>query len=379
MIHLKTLYNLKSICIAFCILLTSYIRAEVPAFDSDKPATTSFVTSYSQIYNTWSAPLFIGQWQGLGKTNFYTSTFIHADGYLKFTYPTQRLIYSRTAYTTPYTFTSSIAYAPTTPPVTNPVTTVNKAGIIIRANVDSIAGTPDRVQDPGNIAGVVNTATTFNREGIAIYPTEDFSSMYVQFSGVETGTAGGATPITKIVVPKLTSTVSLRDQATITVEDFGSSIYVYYNGARFFRIDLGGLNSGVYSSGTVYDADMVSKGTFTGMEVVASGKIAIAQRETYTNIRVYSVEVKAPSVPTAVNQIGSKFNVHQEGSSIIFDLNDLSGQLSVSIYNLQGKKMLTQYAKGGEMLTLNKVLKSGVYLVKVQGANNNLKTKLIVK
>lgn len=377
MIHLKTLYNLKSICIAFCVLLTSYIRAEVPAFDSDKPATTSFVTSYSQVYNSWNAPSFITQWQGLGLTNFYTSSFIHADGYLKFTWQTQRLIYSRTAYTTPYTFTSSIAYAPTTPPVTNPITTVNKAGIIIRAYADSLtAGTVDRLQDPGAIAGVPNTATTFNREGIAIYPTEDFSSMYVQFSGVE---AGGATLITKIVVPKLSGTTSLMDQATITVEDFGTSIYVYYNGARFFRIDLGGLTNGVYTSGTVYDADMVSKGTFTGMEVLASGKIAIAQRQAYTNIKVYSVEVKAPSVSTAVNQIGSKFNVHQEGSSIVLDLNDLSGKQSLSIYNLQGKKILSHFAKGGEKLILNNALKSGVYLVKVQGANNNLKTKLIIK
>lgn len=377
MIHLKTLYNLKSICIAFCILLTSYIRAEVPAFDSDKPATTSFVTSYSQIYNSWNAPSFITQWQGLGLTNFYTSSFIHADGYLKFTWQTQRLIYSRTAYTTPYTFTSSIAYAPTTPPVTNPITTVNKAGIIIRAYADSLtAGTVDRLQDPGAIAGVPNTATTFNREGIAIYPTEDFSSMYVQFSGVE---AGGATPITKIVVPKLSGTTSLMDQATIKIEDFGTSIYVYYNGASFFRIDLGGLTNGVYTSGTVYDADMVSKGTFTGMEVLASGKIAIAQRQAYTNIKVYSVEVKAPSVSTAVNQIGSKFNVHQEGASIVLDLNDLSGKQSLSIYNLQGKKILSHFAKGGEKLILNNALKSGVYLVKVQGANNNLKTKLIIK
>ena len=376
MIHLKSLYNLKSICIAFCILLTSYIRAEVPAFDSDKPATTSFVTSYSQVYNSWNAPSFITQWQGLGLTNFYTSSFIHADGYLKFTWQTQRLIYSRTAYTTPYIFTSSIAYAPSTPPVTNPVTTVNKASIIIRAYADSLtAGTVDRLQDPGAIAGVPNTATTFNREGIAIYPTEDFLSMNVQFSGVE---AGGATQITKIVVPKLANT-NLMDQATIKIEDFGTSIYVYYNGARFFRIDLGGLTNGVYTSGTVYDADMVSKGTFTGMEVLASGKIAIAQRQNYTNLRVYSVEVKAPSVPTALNQIGSKFNVHQEGASIIFDLNDLSGQQSVSIYNLQGKKILSHFAKGGEKLILNNALKSGVYLVKVQGANNNLKTKLIIK
>jgi hypothetical protein len=353
------------------------MKAEVPAFDSDKPTTTSFVTSYSQVYNAWSAPSFIIQWQGLGLTNFYTSSFIHADGYLKFTWQTQRLVYSRTAYTTPYIFSSSIAYAPTTPPVTNPVTTVNKAGIIIRAYADSLtAGTVDRLQDPGAIAGVPNTATTFNREGIAIYPTEDFLSMNVQFSGVE---AGGATQITKIVVPKLASTVSLMNQATITVEDFGTSIYVYYNGARFFRIDLGGLTNGVYTSGTVYDADMVSKGTFTGMEVLASGKIAIAQRQAYTNIKVYSVEVKAPSVSTAVNQIGSKFNVYQEGSSIVIDLNDLSGQQSVSIYNLQGKKMLTHYAKSGEKLILNNALKSGVYLVKVQGANNNLKTKLIVK
>jgi len=372
MIHLKTLYNLKSICIAFCVLLTSYIRAEVPAFDSDKPATTSFVTSYSQVYNTWNAPVFIGQWQGLGLTNFYTSTtLISVDGYLKFTWSSHRLIYSRQAYTTPYVFTSSIAYAPTTPPVTNPITTANKAGIIIRAYADSLtAGTVDRLQDPST-----STATTFNREGIAIYPTEDYSSMYVQFSGVE---AGASTPITKIIVPKLANT-NLMDQATIKIEDFGTSIYVYYNGARFFRIDLSGLTNGVYTSGTVYDADMVSKGTFTGMEVLASGKIAIAQRQAYTNIKVYSVEVKAPSVSTAVNQIGSKFNVHQEGSSIVLDLNDLSGKQSLSIYNLQGKKILSHFAKGGEKLILNNALKSGVYLVKVQGANNNLKTKLIIK
>ena len=258
----------KLACIALNLLIIMSISAEVPAFDSDKPVTT-FSTSYTQAFNTtWNGTSFYGQWDAMEPSVFGASDV--ASGYLQFEWPAKRIIYSKSAYATPYTFTADIDYTGGS----------SRAGIVIRAFATDITNS-EFLQEPPTDPG-------YNREGIAFYPTNDGASMNVQFSAVESGRA--TTTVSKIVVPKLAGIASLRDRGTITVEDFGTTIYVYYNGARFIRIDLGGKTGSIYTSGTVYDADMVVKGTFTDMEVLTAGKVAVAQRD--ATLKLYSTTLK---------------------------------------------------------------------------------------
>ncbi|MDX9749079.1 MAG: fibronectin type III domain-containing protein [Paludibacter sp.] len=265
--------SLKAICAAICFLTGISVYSEVPAFDSDKPAT-SFSATYSQVFNTWNGTVFYNQWDAVD-LNTFTSADV-AGGYLQFVWPAKRILRSKTTIITPYVFSGVIDWSAGS----------GRGGMIVRAkatgNVESLQ--EPAISDPG-----------FNREGIAFYPSDDGQNMVVQFSGVDNGY--GLTTLTKINVPKPVGVTTLfSDQGTIRIEDFGTSLYVYYRGARYIRIDLGGLTGGVYTSGTVYDADMVSKGTFTGMEVETLGKVAIAQRD--AAMRLYSAEIQMPVAQT---------------------------------------------------------------------------------
>ncbi len=351
---MNLLKSMKTICIALGLLGTLLVSASVPAFDSDKP-TTTLVTSYTQDFttNVWDNTKFYAQWDALNPTVF-TATDI-ALGYLRLTWDTKRMIYSKTNYATPYIFETDIEHE------------AYKGGIVLRAKVTTVVNA-EYLQD-------ANYATpNFNREGIALYPSSDANSMNVQFSGVE---AAASTTRSLIVVPKPTGVTSMLTRGVLKVEDFGTSIYVYYNGNPYIRIDLGGLSGTNYTSGTVYDANMVSKGTFTGMEIAASGRVAIAQRVAAK--RIYSATIKTPTIVSGVTNLMSKFNVSQLNSAILMDLTGLSGQQLISICDIQGKIVLSRRAVGGEKLKIEKALKSGVYIVKVQGAEQSIKTKLFVR
>jgi len=265
--------KMKAICIAIGLVTVFSASAEVPAFDSDKP-TPTFTPTYAQVFNTWDGTVFYNQWDAEG-ANSFTATDI-TSGYLQFVWTTKIIIRSKSTYSTPYVFSAVLDWS--AGPSTN-------GGIVVRAKATGNIGALQEpaISDPG-----------FNREGIVFYPTSDGQNMIVQFSGVDNGY--GATTVTKINVPKPAGVTSLlNDQGTVRIEDFGTSLYVYYNGARYIRIDLGGLTGGVYTSGTVYNSDMTSVGTFTGMEVETAGKVAIAQRN--SNLRLYSAEIQTEVTP----------------------------------------------------------------------------------
>ena len=272
---LKSPFLKKYVLIAFNLLTISSIYAEVPAFDSDKPAT-SFTTSYSQVFNTsWDGTTFFNQWDMIEPTIPFGATDI-TSGYLQFTWSDKRVLRSKSTYSTPYVFSTVLDWS--AGPTTN-------GGIIVRSKPN---GYMDALQESGN------DWAKFNRTGIAFYPTTDGQNMTVQFSATDNG--AGTTAQTRIDVPKPAGVTSLlNDKGTIRIEDFGTTLYVYYNGARYIRIDLGGLSGGIYTSGTVYNSDMTSVGTFTSMEVESAGKVGIAQR--VSNIRLYRAEIL--TTPTA--------------------------------------------------------------------------------
>lgn len=338
---------MKVFCLAISFLTLFSASAEVPAFDSDKPSTT-FTPTYSQVFNNWNSTVFSNQWDAVG-------TFTSSPDYMQFLWSANRIIRSKTTYNTPYTFSNAISWE---------VCPTSDGGIVIRA---SSASPIEALQE-------YPAGGTFNKEGIAFFPSPDYMNMNIQFSAVNNGTPVSAT---RIIVPKPAGVATLKVNGTIRIEDFGTTIYVYYNGARFIRIDLGGKTGNIYTSGTVYDADMVSKGTFADMEVEAVGKVGVAQRN--SNIRLYSAEIKTGIINTGLNNLVSTFKTYQSGSSIVVDLTVISGQQSVSVFDIQGINRITCIANGGEKLSIPANLKTGVYFVKVQGLDKTMTTKLFLK
>ena len=257
---------LKAIYLVFSILMAIPLMAQVPEFDNDKPATT-YNNQFSQAFNTtWDGPKFYSQWNTM-EANIFGAGDI-ASGYLKFEWIRKRIICSKTLYITPYTVQTDIDYSAGS----------SRGGVIIRANPILI----DQLQEPAS------GDPGFNSEGIAFYPTDDGAKMIVQFTGVINGSS---TPVTRIQVPKPSGVSSLRNRGTLSIEDFGASVYVYYNGIPFIRINLGGKTGNLYTTGTVYNSDMIVAGTFTGMEVETSGKVAVAQRD--AAIKLYNVAISS--------------------------------------------------------------------------------------
>lgn len=256
-----------------CLIFTSTMNAASPNFDSDKPATTfsqTFSESFVPATEAWNGTKFYGQWSVVDPTTPFAATDI-TNGYLQFAWASKRIMYSNSIYEPPYTFRTKIDYAGGS----------NNGGVVIRYVTTN------------NIDQLQEFAGSFNRAGIAIYPA-DANNFYVQFSGTDAGST--ATTRTKITVPKPAAiTASLLSGTNILrVEDFGTTIYVYLgtvspavSAIPLMRIDLGGLSGTTYTSGTVYDENMVSKGTFSNMLVPTSGRLSIAQRN--APIRLYEV------------------------------------------------------------------------------------------
>ena len=282
-------------------------KADVP-WDI-RPATT-LVIKYSQVFNTeWNNTTFYNQWETMEPAKFGAADI--ANGYLQFVFPAKRIIYSKSIYASPYSIESDLDFSAGS----------SRAGVVLRAYAPDVL-TADFIQEPKADPG-------FNREGIAFYPTDDGYAMNVQFSGVESGQAN--TAVTTIQVPKPSGVTSLRERGTLRIEDYGTSVYVFYNNAPYIRIDLGDLVGESYTSGTVYDAAMHVAGTFTGMEVAVSGKVAVAQRD--AALKLYSVVIKelatVPDAPTNVTAVsGSK----QATVSFSAPLND--GGLVVTKYTV---------------------------------------------
>jgi hypothetical protein len=267
---------------AFSLLTAFPLMAQVPEFDNDKPATT-YNNQYSQTFNsTWDGPKFYSQWAAM-EANTFTETDIAA-GYLQFVWVKKRIICSKTPYVSPYTIQTDLDYSAGS----------SRGGVVIRANPALI----DQLQEPAT------GDPGFNAEGIAFYPTDDGAKMIVQFTGVLNGYS---TPVKRIQVPKPVGVTSLRNRGTLSIEDFGTSVYVYYKEIPFIRIDLGGKTGNLYTTGTVYDFNMQAVGTFTGMEVEISGKVAIAQRD--AALRLYEVTINSNNLQEqliSIEPIGKK-------------------------------------------------------------------------
>ena len=263
---MKTLKKLKTICIACSLFIVFSAKAQVPAFDSDKPAA-SFNSTYVQTFNTpWDNTTFYGQWNSK-EANIFAAPDI-ASGYLQFVWIQKRVLVSKAQYVSPYILQTDIDYANGS----------NRGGIIIRVNP---ATDPDELQQPAS------GDPGFNREGIAFYPSEDGSKMIIQFTGALNG---DATPVTRIEVPKPDGVASLKIKGTLRIEDFGTTVYIYYNGLAFIRINLSDKAGNIYTSGTVFNSDMQITGTFSAREVEAIGKVAIAQRD--ATLRLFGVAMQ---------------------------------------------------------------------------------------
>lgn len=256
----------RTLIFLFAFLYAFSSIAQLPSFDDDKPETT-FNAEYHQEFNPeagWDAATFYGYWHS-HDPNIFSAEDIQA-GYLQFVWVPKRIIYSKMAHIPPYVMQADISHGQGS----------HRAGVVIRAN----PLIPDHLQEPAQ------GDPGFNSEGIAFYPNLDGSGLIVQFTGVYNA---NNTPVTQITIPKPENVSSLLNRGLLRVEDFGESIYVYYNDQPFVRINLDGLSNGIYTSGTVFNAQMQVAGTFSNMQVEAAGIISVAQRD--AALRLYSAIV----------------------------------------------------------------------------------------
>ena len=264
---------------SFFLLVLLFIGTGLKAQTWDERPTATYDSEYAQEFNPeagWDRFEFPGQWNTIPQDNFNASDI--TDGALQFQWKEKRVICSKRKYVQPYVFETEIDYSDGS----------NRGGVVIR-----IVAKSESIQEPDTDPG-------FNREGIAFYPTDDGSEMIVQFSGEDKGWNGG-TEFSRIQLPKPVGVSNLlKDRGILKIEDFGTSIYVFYNDKPFIRIDLDDLTEeGIYTSGTVYDANMKIQGSFTDMEVEKTGHVAVAQRD--AKLRLYRASIDYNDVTEVFN------------------------------------------------------------------------------
>ena len=247
----------KNKLFAFAILLFS---AGLSAQVWDERPGADFTSVYEQDFTggVWDQATFDAQWSQIGA---FTGTDI-ANGYLEFIWVGKRILFSVPSYKPPYSLEAKVAYG-------NPS---NRGGVILRAGLLN-----ENLQEPAN------GDPGYNKEAIAFYPL-DSDSMIIQFTAADDVTQA------QIHVVKPAGAVDLLAAPyVLRLEDYGSAIYAFIDDAPFARIELTDLVDGVYSSGTVYDADMKEAGSFTGMEVLEVGHVAITQRDAW--LRLHSAKI----------------------------------------------------------------------------------------
>ena len=79
---------------------------------------------------------------------------------------------------------------------------------------------------------------------------------------------------------------------------------------------------------------------------------------------------------TGISNPGSRINTYQSGSSIILDLTGLSGQQTLTIYDLQGKQLLTSPFTTELNVSF---LQQGIYFLKVMTNENQYIVKKLIK
>ena len=86
-----------------------------------------------------------------------------------------------------------------------------------------------------------------------------------------------------------------------------------------------------------------------------------------------------PDLGTSIKNPLSTLAVHQAGSDIILNLSGLAGIQTVSITDAQGKTVISRQVVGGTKVSVTNNLNNGLYIVKVQGSEKTLTSKLMLK
>lgn len=328
----------------------------------DLSPETAFTPLYEQDFTggsaTWNDTAFYNQWDAQDANIFGAADI--ADGYLKYVWPSKRILQSKAEYDTPYRIEAEMMLAGGS----------NRGGLVLRVGP---TGGIDELQEPAT------GDPGFNRKGIAIYPSSDGSNMVVQFTGAF---GSSPMPVTRINVPLPAGVPNLISPATIynlSVEDYGASIYVLINDNCFFQIELTDLNSGIYSGGTVKTADGTSLESFTDRFIPEKGKVGIAQRD--ANLQLYNVKIETSAT------LGGNDKEDLELDSLKVYPNPVNDRINLSatneiknikVYNLLGQEVLRASVNRRDFSADVSNLKAGIYIVKV-AINESIKSFKIIK
>jgi len=248
----------------------------------------------------------------------------------------------------------------------------NLGGVVIRANVVEIALPEfEKLQGPNPAIGDPG----FNKMGIAFYPSSDWNSMVVQVTGVEANDY----PYAQINVPKPDGVANLNTRYTLRIEDHESTIYVYYDGSPYIRIDLSNLQDGKYTSGTVYNSAMDEVGTFSGIEVDAGGRVSVAQRN--ASLRLHSVSVLENEIVTSVNNASANaVNIFPNPAVSNVTISSSSAIKAISIADISGKVVYNKAGLDKTQLTLSvNEYQPGMYILWLETDKGTDVHKLVIQ
>ena len=187
-------------------------------------------------------------------------------------------------------------------------------------------------------------------------------------------------PLPQSITLHLSSTFNVEKLIYLPRQDgIANGIITSYN----IYVSMDGVDFGSPVVAGEWAADATEKSAlFTGLnanyiklEATAGGGNWASAAE----INLIGVQTSVTDVHSNANEFDSKFNAYQSGSSIVADLTGFSGQQTLTVFDVQGKSLFTRIANGGEKIIISNALKTGVYLIKVQGSEKTIMAKLILR
>jgi len=127
------------------------------------------------------------------------------------------------------------------------------------------------------------------------------------------------------------------------------------------------------------------------MQIVSPIIISGLTNETPYNVQIKAVNiigagaatastVGTPSEPTGINSAyNSIISAYQSGLNVVVDLSNISGNQTVSIFDVQGRNVITSQLVGGRKLSIANNLPQGIYIVKVSNGEKSNIVKLFIK
>jgi lysophospholipase L1-like esterase len=84
-------------------------------------------------------------------------------------------------------------------------------------------------------------------------------------------------------------------------------------------------------------------------------------------------------IESSTKRIKDSVNIYSKDNQIVADLSMFSGSFDISIYDMQGKNLLSKKIEGGKTETINSRLYPGIYIVRINNSEIQQSAKVVVR